>query len=376
MDDPVAIKDLEVSALEWRRHQAALMAHDTDTLSARPGTLHGLSVTVAGLTATVAPGAAAISPTSGANGTYVAVNAASLGLTISAQHATYSRIDRVIARIYDNEADGSGQSKSDLQIITGTAAASPVAPTLPSGTEEIAQLSVGSAGNPIVVVDKRRWAASAGGVLTVASYSTLPLSNPALRKGQLAWTTDYNVLWAWTGTRWAPCGTPNVISTTIRDAAIPSPAVGDTCTAGTGTTLRAYIHDGTSWRQVVHAPDATYTPTLTNGTMGSTGTATGSTTYLSPDLVRVDFVVNFGTGGDVTGTLLLNIPVSLGLAQAGQAYARRGNGVPIPLLCYTASSTALAFVTTSGNAIVNQTVPHDWTNGDTLAGFIIAKVAS
>lgn len=377
LDDPVAIDGLALSSLEWRRHQSALLAHDTDVLSARPGVLHGLAVTVSGLTVTVGVGSASVSPTSGANGTYVAVNSTSTALTAAAQHATYARIDRVIVRIYDDQADGSGMAKADLQIITGTAAASPVAPTLPAGVEEIAQLQVPASGSAIVVVDKRRWAAAAGGVFTVATTALLP-SGSAMRKGQLAWTTDYGVLWAWTGTRWAPQGTPHFASTTDRSAAITNPATGDTCTTGADTAVVTWLYS-TEWRQVTYPVDSTFTPTLTAGTVGSTGSATGSVSWLGSGLVRIDWVITFGTGGDVTGTLLVNIPssvgISLGLAQAGQAYARRGNGVPIPLLAYTAGPTAMAFVATSNNAIVGQTVPHDWTSGDILAGFIIAKVA-
>ena len=379
MDDPVAIDGLALSSLEWRRHQSALLAHDTDVLSARPGVLHGLAVTVSGLTVTVGVGSASVSPTSGANGTYVAVNSTSTALTAAAQHATYARIDRVVVRIYDDQADGSGMAKSDLQIITGTAAASPVAPTLPAGVEEVAQLQVPASGSAIVVVDKRRWSAAAGGVLTVATTALLP-SGSAMRRGQLAWTTDYGVLWAWTGTRWAPQGVPHFTSEIAREAAIPSPAAGDVCTVGTGAALVTTMYNGSLWRQTTHPESSTFTPTLTAGTVGSTGSAVGSLSWLAADLVRVDWVITFGTGGDVTGTLLVNIPssvgISLGLAQAGQAYARRGNGVPIPLLAYTAGPTALAFVATSNNSIVGQTVPHDWTSGDTLAGFIIAKVAA
>lgn len=210
-------------------------------------------------------------------------------------------------------------------------------------------------------------------VQTYTSAAALPVAGDFV--GQRAHTSDYGVLWSWTGSRWAPEPWTHFASASNRDSAIPSPSGGDSCTVGANTTLRAFIHDGTAWRQVVHAPDATASLSLTNGTTG-TGAVTGSVTYLSQSLVRIDFVVTFGTGGDVTGTLLVNLPISLGLAQAGQAYARRGSGVPIPLLCYTASVNTLAFVTTSNNAIVGQTVPQDWTSGDILAGSIIAKVAS
>lgn len=43
-NDPWAIDGLSISALEARRLQAALLAHDADAVSARAGVLHGLGV--------------------------------------------------------------------------------------------------------------------------------------------------------------------------------------------------------------------------------------------------------------------------------------------------------------------------------------------
>jgi len=253
-DDPLAITGLNISALEGRRAQAALLAHADSPVSALPGVLYGFGCTIASLTLTVAAGSAVLSPSAGANGSYLAVNNADMTWPVTAQDATYARIDRVALRIYDNEVDAGGQNKAAVEVIAGTPAASPVAPTLPSGRLEIAQLQVPKSGaGSITVVDKRMYAAAVGGVIVAQSYATLP-SGSWLRYGQKAFTIDYLVTWRWNGTAWIVDGNPVFASTANRDSAIPSPTVGTRVFVGARTTtptvtdtLWEYLYDGTAW---------------------------------------------------------------------------------------------------------------------------------
>ena len=109
-----------------------------------------------------------------------------------------------------------------------------------------------------------------------------------------------------------------------------------------------------------------FVPTLTNGSLGS-GTATGTITKVADRVTRVEMVFDFGAGATVTGTLVANIPgLGMKLPQLGTAYARRSTGTPIPLLAYAAGVNSFAFVTTTTGALVNGTVPHAWTSGDSL----------
>lgn len=202
VDDPWAIDGLQLSALEWRRAMSGLLMHDTDPVSARAGVLSGCAVTVASLTATVGAGQVAVTPQSGSNGTYI-FGLTATDLAIAAQDATYARIDRVIARIYDNSVDGSGQSKSAVEIITGVPSATPAAPALPAGALELAQLQVPkSGGGAIVVVDRRLQTATTGPVYApdLATLQTVAPARPGT-KGAVG-TGATLVEYVWTGTAW------------------------------------------------------------------------------------------------------------------------------------------------------------------------------
>lgn len=63
-------------------------------------------------------------------------------LAIAASDASDDRIDRVIARIYDDDADSSGNSYMDLEVLTGTPAGSPSAPAIPDGAISLATIEV------------------------------------------------------------------------------------------------------------------------------------------------------------------------------------------------------------------------------------------
>ena len=241
VDDPWAIDGLSLSALEWRRATSGLLLHAGNDVSAIAGVLSGCAVSVVTLTATVAAGQLAITPQAGTNGTYL-VGMTSTTIAITARDATYARIDRVIARIYDNSVDGSGQNKAAVEIVTGTPSASPAAPTLPTGALELAQLQVpNSAGGAIVVVDRRWRTAAAGGV---------------------PWFPD----------------------TAARDAALPAPDARQLCVTGTGATRQAlWLYSGTAWRQVWMPPGSVALTIVTVTPNGS------PTAYLGSDgWVRLD----------------------------------------------------------------------------------------
>ncbi len=63
-------------------------------------------------------------------------------LSIAASDPTNDRIDRVIVRVYDDTFDSSGNEYTDLEVITGTPDASPVAPAEPSSSYTLATILV------------------------------------------------------------------------------------------------------------------------------------------------------------------------------------------------------------------------------------------
>lgn len=63
-------------------------------------------------------------------------------LTVAASDPNDDRIDLVVARVYDDEADSSGNTYGDIEIITGTPAGSPTAPAVPAGAIALAEILV------------------------------------------------------------------------------------------------------------------------------------------------------------------------------------------------------------------------------------------
>lgn len=125
-------------------------------------------------------------------------------LVIAASHPTLPRIDIVVLRVYDTAFDASGNSYADLEVITGTAAASPTAPAVPATAIKLADVAVAAAATAITnanITDTRADAktngAAPGGVLgysqvtanqsgitseTDLTSMTLTISPPANRR--------------------------------------------------------------------------------------------------------------------------------------------------------------------------------------------------
>lgn len=95
-----------------------------------------------GMSVRVASGWAAIVGTTQANmGTYVAYNDAQVTLTITTADATNPRIDLVCMTVNDSYYTGSTNNVT-LQVVAGTPAGSPVAPTLPDNSISLATVAV------------------------------------------------------------------------------------------------------------------------------------------------------------------------------------------------------------------------------------------
>jgi len=74
-------------------------------------------------------------------GMYQSFNDASQSLVVATAHPTLNRIDRVCVTVNDS-AYGSISDNIVIQILTGTAGASPVAPTLPANSISLATVAV------------------------------------------------------------------------------------------------------------------------------------------------------------------------------------------------------------------------------------------
>jgi hypothetical protein len=121
----------------------------TQALWATTGIIKNTSMAVsqnapAGMSIIVSSGWAAIVGTTQANmGTYVAYNDADNVISVNTADPTNPRIDVVCATVQDAYYTGS-LNNVILQVVAGTPAGSPVAPTLPANSIELARIAVGA----------------------------------------------------------------------------------------------------------------------------------------------------------------------------------------------------------------------------------------
>lgn len=121
--------------------------------------------------------------------------------SVTAADADNPRKDIVYIQVNDSSAgDGSGALTAEVEYLAGTAAASPVAPTLPARSFLVGTISVpvSGGGSPTVVLNTARYA-SAGGILPVEDTSGLSHS-----KGLPVFTDRLQIS---DGTNWARTGT-------------------------------------------------------------------------------------------------------------------------------------------------------------------------
>lgn len=175
------INGVEYAAVDERRMDASLLMPGASSapFSARSGRRvngSGLSVSVGGGPEawTVTAGAGVIYDTSYASqGAWQFEIPAAISANLPARPgAGQSRIDLVVARIYDPGALGSGVAEVKVERIGGTAGATPTAPSLPALSVELARMTVPASGTISVTQSSRRTVA-AGGVLPVSGDSDL-----------------------------------------------------------------------------------------------------------------------------------------------------------------------------------------------------------
>lgn len=111
---------------------------------------------------TVAAGAAIITGTQTVTqGNYIAYNDASATLSIAAANPSLARIDRVCVVVQDAYYGGTANNQVIFQVVTGTASASPVAPTAPENSITLALVQVAANASSIntgAITDQRGYA--------------------------------------------------------------------------------------------------------------------------------------------------------------------------------------------------------------------------
>lgn len=124
----------------WQQNRGFPAAADRSLIGAiwqRPGLIDGLTVTPraegANMTVDVAPGAAVVEGTDSPDqGKYLCplIHGVNAPIT-AAPGAGLARIDAIVAQVFDDAVTGTGAAEWRIVVVTGTAAANPVVPTLP-----------------------------------------------------------------------------------------------------------------------------------------------------------------------------------------------------------------------------------------------------
>lgn len=171
----------------------------------RPGP--GLSLTVGGSpeSVTVSPGHLIVPDGSTTAYKVVIPNAVTKALAARPASGT-SRYDIVAAHVYDTDVHPSDTTlrEVDIEVFTGTAGATPVAPTLPTNTGilSLGTLTVPATGTISVSPGPQRTVA-AGGILPVASQAERDAISPVY-DGMVVYREDTDVLEVRAAGKWRP----------------------------------------------------------------------------------------------------------------------------------------------------------------------------
>ncbi|MGW8768231.1 hypothetical protein ACWGN5_37790 [Streptomyces sp. NPDC055815] len=158
------------------------------------------------MTATVYHGRAVVQG-SNSDGAYPVTLDQDMPVTFGDGDPLNPRIDLVVLRVYDHDADTQGRYEAVVEIIKGEAKAAPVAPAAPARSLVLFTVKVkagASAGNGGIdwaggaSTDLRTTLVSAGGILPVYNNAGVPGSYP----GQYQDNDNAHFLQRWDGTAW------------------------------------------------------------------------------------------------------------------------------------------------------------------------------
>jgi len=269
----------------------------------------------ASMSVDVGSGACLLAAPTAGHGGWPLLNDGVVNLTIAAAHATLPRTDLVIARVADAQYYTGGDGAAAIKVITGVAAASPVAPTVPVDDGAyivLGQVAVAAAAasitNAAITLNT-----SASRPYSVALGGILPVANAAARTALTAYLGMHVI---------------------------------------EADTTREYVWDGAAWRVAGNPGDWTpYLPTVranANGVAvfnGSRYSLIGKTMHVAGDVTINGSVVN----GSVAASLPFQMRASHGRQVVGVGHFASG-GIEYPLIAHWATVADIAFRRTDTRA--------------------------
>ncbi|QIK83116.1 hypothetical protein [Sanguibacter sp. HDW7] len=193
------------SPVEARKSLAGLFL-PAGAVGARAGVLSGLAVSGTGSWAYSVSAGYVVLSRSAADGAVLAGNDAAATVTTSPAPASGSRIDLVWVKHSDVDA-GDPTSEIALGVTEGTAAASPVAPTLPTGVFELARVTVAAGATStshasVSIASTATRSGLRGSQVTAPTVASLDVLYPSAPDGLTAWATTENGVYVRLSGRW------------------------------------------------------------------------------------------------------------------------------------------------------------------------------
>lgn len=198
------VDGVQVSGRDMRLAQTGLLV-PASALAARSGVLSGLAVTARAtpdMSVDVAAGQCAVTVTeTSPGGAALCANDATVTRQIEAASATNPRIDLIVARVFA-EVTAQAERRWALEVVTGTPAASPVAPSLPPNSLLLRSVTVPANASAITEADlsptlPARTTALGGIVPSLTADDVV-----GQYVGQYRDRTDTGATERWTGTEW------------------------------------------------------------------------------------------------------------------------------------------------------------------------------
>ncbi|MFF3317268.1 hypothetical protein ACFYV5_17415 [Streptomyces sp. NPDC003035] len=256
------------------------------------------------MTATVYHGRAVVQ---GGNndGAYPVAVDQDLTLTFGDGDPLNPRLDLVVLRVYDNDADALSKYEAAVEIVRGEAKATPVAPPAPERSLTLftvrvpAGASAGNGGIPWTttgtLTDLRTTTVSAGGILPVYNNAGVPGSYP----GQYQDNDNSHFLQRWDGTDWIPY--PKEIGGIAPSAAVSTGSYTGQFREANGVLQR---WTGSAWAN--YQPPVEVTTTNTGTTAAPNWNVTNFQGRKTRGVCTLTLTVT-RTGADLTATAAGNI---------------------------------------------------------------------
>jgi hypothetical protein len=189
-------------------------------------------------------------------GPFLAYLATQGTLTLAAADTVNPRIDLIVAQVYD-AALGDGMPTTPalaspgglvIRAVTGTAAGSPSAPAVPTGSIPLAQVAVAQNATTITnanITDRRKIAFTPSGARPLLPGDAAADAGAVSGELKYSITDPHGGVYVWSGTGWKPVGIPVYTSTAARDAALPTPFVDQL--AWTTDQHKLWRYGGSGW---------------------------------------------------------------------------------------------------------------------------------